>query len=118
MQEYRLKNDGDIDLKKCPAYEKPIGKKVDIKLVKCPAYIEKKKDHDIELKECPVYEKPSEQPDIKSVECPAYVGQKKHQKMSSLWTFSSVVMQCIVCLNVWKRRYWMAKKIIYRASLE
>jgi hypothetical protein len=43
----------DIDLKECPAYEKP----PDIVLEECPAYVEKKKDvsNNIELEECPAY---------------------------------------------------------------
>jgi hypothetical protein len=39
LQEYRPKNDEDIKLKECPAYEKP----PDFKLVECPAYVERKK---------------------------------------------------------------------------
>ena len=89
LQEYRPKNDGDIKLKECPAYEKPPG----IELEECPAYVERedtkleevdyeypdslqlqeyipKNDEDIKLKECPAYEKP---PDIKLEEYPAYV---------------------------------------------
>ena len=81
LQEYRLKNDRDIDLKECPAYETPINKQPDIELVDCPAYVEKKKDQDIRLKECPAYERPNEQSDINLVDCPAYVGQRKDQNI-------------------------------------
>ena len=42
LQEYRPMNDGDIELKECPAYEKP-NEQPDIKLVDCPAYVEKKR---------------------------------------------------------------------------
>ena len=45
------KNDEDIKLKECSAYEKP----PDIELEECPAYVEKNKDQDIELEECPAY---------------------------------------------------------------
>jgi hypothetical protein len=43
----------DVDLKECPAYEKP----PDIELEECPAYVEKKKDvsNNIEVEECPAY---------------------------------------------------------------
>ena len=51
LQEYRPKNDEDIKLKECSAYEKP----PDIELEECPAYVEKNKDQDIELEECPAY---------------------------------------------------------------
>ena len=54
LQECRPKNDGDIDLKECPAYEKP-NKQPDIELVDCPAYVEKRKDQGIKLEECPAY---------------------------------------------------------------
>ena len=56
LQEYRPRNDGDIELKECLAYEKP-SKQPDIELVDCPAYVEQKKDHDqdIKLEECPTY---------------------------------------------------------------
>ena len=50
LQRYTPKNDGDIQLKECPAYEKS----PDIKLVDCPAYVEKKKE-DIKLEDCPAY---------------------------------------------------------------
>ena len=56
LQEYRPKNDGDIGLKECPAYEKP-NEQPDIELVDCPAYVEKKKDQGIKLEECPAYGK-------------------------------------------------------------
>ena len=42
LQEYRPMNDGDIELKECPAYEKP-NEQPDIELVDCPAYVEKKR---------------------------------------------------------------------------
>ena len=54
VQEYRPKNDGDIELKEYPAYEKP-SEQPDIELVDCPAYVEKKKDQNIKLEECPAY---------------------------------------------------------------
>ena len=54
LQEYWPRNDGDIELKECLAYEKP-SKQPDIELVDCPAYVEKKKDQDIKLEECPAY---------------------------------------------------------------
>ena len=68
LQEYRPKNDGDMKLKECPAYEKP----PDIELEECPAYVEKKKDPDIELEECPAYVEKKKDQDIKLEECPAY----------------------------------------------
>ena len=43
LQEYRPKNDGDIELKECPAYEKP-NKQPDIELVDSPTYVEKRED--------------------------------------------------------------------------
>ena len=81
LQDYRPKNNEDIDLKECPAYEKKINKQADIKLVDCPAYIEKKRDQNIKLNECPAYEKPTEQSDIKLVDCPAYGEQRKNQNI-------------------------------------
>ena len=66
LQEYRLKNDGDIKLKDCPAYEKP----PDIELVECPAYVEREI---IKLEECPAKKKDQ---DIKLEDCPAYVMAK------------------------------------------
>ena len=72
LQEYRPKNDGDIKLKECPAYEKP----PDIELEECPAYVEKKKDQDIRLEECPAYIEKKKDQDIGLEDCPAYVMAK------------------------------------------
>ena len=69
---YRPKNDRDIKLKECPAYEKP----PDIELEECPAYIEKKKDQDFKLEECPAYVEKKKDQDIKLEDCPAYVMAK------------------------------------------
>ena len=66
LQEYRPKNDGDIKLKECPAYEKP----PDIELEECPAYVERE---DIKLEECPAYVEKKKDQDIKLEDCPAYV---------------------------------------------
>ena len=66
LQEYRPKNDGDIKLKECPAYEKPPG----IELEECPAYVERE---DTKLEECPAKKKDQ---DIKLEDCPAYVMAK------------------------------------------
>jgi hypothetical protein len=43
LQEYRPMNDSDIELKECPAYEKPRNEHFDIELVNCPAYVEKQR---------------------------------------------------------------------------
>ena len=53
LQQYTPKNDRDILMKECPAYEKSS----DIELVDSSAYniMEKKKDQDIKLEECPAY---------------------------------------------------------------
>ena len=80
LQDYRPKNDKDIKLKECPAYEKP-NEQPNIELLDSPAYnyVEKKKDRDITLTECPAYEKPtSKQLDIELVDCPAYVEKKRN----------------------------------------
>ena len=80
LQEYRPKNDGDIELKECPAYVNPIGsKQSDIDLVDCPAYVVNKKDQDIKVEDCAAYEKPNKQPGIELFDCPAYVEKKKDQ---------------------------------------
>ena len=42
LQEYRPKNDQNIELKECPAYEKR-NEQPYIEVVDCPAYVEKKK---------------------------------------------------------------------------
>ena len=51
LQQSTPKNDGGMQLKECPAYQKSS----DIELVDSPAYVEKKKDQDIKLEECPAY---------------------------------------------------------------
>ena len=45
FQQYTLRKDQNIELKECPAYEKPIaiGQSA-IELEECPAYVERKKD--------------------------------------------------------------------------
>ena len=78
LREYRPKNDQNIELKECPAYEKR-NEQHYIEVVDCPAYVEKKKDQDIKLEECPAYGKPSQPNPIELVDCPAYVEKKKHQ---------------------------------------
>ena len=71
LEKYIPKNDQDIELKQCPAYEKPT-KQPDIELEECPAYLETKKERsDIKLEECPAYVE-TKQSDIKLEECPAY----------------------------------------------
>ena len=50
-QQYTPKNDGGIQLKECPAYDKSS----DIELVDSPAYVKKKKDQNIKLEECPAF---------------------------------------------------------------
>jgi hypothetical protein len=74
LQEYRpAMSDGDINLKECPAYEKP----PDIELEEYPTYVEKKDDQDIKLEECPAYVEKNKDEGIKLEECPAYMEKKK-----------------------------------------
>ena len=49
--------DQNIELKECPAYEKPIvSDQPDIELEECPAYVGKRKDPlNIKLEQCPAY---------------------------------------------------------------
>ena len=79
VQHFITKKDQSIELKECPAYEKPLSKQSDIELEECPAYVEKKKDlSDVKLEECPAYvEKRKDLSDIKLEECPAYGKSKR-----------------------------------------
>ena len=79
LQQYRPKNDQNIELEECPAYKKR-NEQPDIEVVDCPAYVEKKKvDWDIKLEECSAYEKPSQPNAIELVDCPAYLEKRKQQ---------------------------------------
>ena len=56
FRQYTQREHQNIELKECPAFEKPIVQP-NIELEECPAYnIEKKKDtSNIKLEECPAY---------------------------------------------------------------
>ena len=69
-ERYR-KEDKEIELKECPAYDKPCAE-VDVKLEDCPAYVEQGKDVSIRLEECPAYGESRRGLNITLDPCPTY----------------------------------------------